>query len=130
MMMDRARWPLAVVHGTAKVGMPFVALPPDNPMERLSYILQDLGDPLLLTDAQSLDLATQLVGDPASIVVVWPSRNVIQSPRSRLAARRREATASWTSASRYTSISSVWRTAMPRASIAAAPLTTQSPSSA
>ena len=37
MMMDRARWPLAAVHGTAKVGMPFVALPPDNPMERLSY---------------------------------------------------------------------------------------------
>ncbi len=52
---------LAAIYGATKAGMCYAVLPPETPEERLSFMLQDMEYPLLLTDSSNREMASSLV---------------------------------------------------------------------
>lgn len=59
----------ASIFGATKAGMCYAALSPEIPVERLQFMMQDLGNPLLITDHHNQKLAQSLAPDGATLVV-------------------------------------------------------------
>lgn len=70
LLMENGTKKLAAIYGVTKAGMCHVVLPPGTPDERLHFILRDLGNPVLLTDASYQQAAASLAADTADLVAI------------------------------------------------------------
>lgn len=69
-LMENGTEKLAAIYGAAKAGMCHVMLPVEAPAERLSFMWQDLGHPLLLTDSSNLEMAGSLISSGSELLLV------------------------------------------------------------
>jgi len=68
LMLEQGAWPVVAILGVLKAGKFYVPLDPAYPRARVSYILEDSGAPLIVTNNQNVALAQALAPDETQVI--------------------------------------------------------------